>query len=530
MSKIKRGQIEEWDIDELTPYGNNAKLHPDSHIEQIANSIEEFTFLDPIAVDENGEVLEGHGRLLAAKRRGDSTIPVIQITGLSDAQKVAYRLAHNKLTMNTGFDPEMLKIDFEFLQDSDFELSLTGFGELELSFLDDEPEGSNNGDSNSGEDNYEQPEEIISRVKLGDIWQLGRHKIACGDSTVESNVKALFGDNLAVLVHADPPYGMGKEKDGVMNDNLYGDKLDNFQMTWIKVCRKNVENNGSFYIWGNAEDLWRLWYSGGLKKSERLTFRNEIVWAKGDAGAGGISHQGAEGLRLYPQETERCLFYMLGEQGFNNNADNYWDGWESIRTYLTSEKDKSGLSNAEILAATNTAHTHYWTKSQWAFPTKEHYVTIQNLAKGKAFKKEYDELKKEYDELKKEYYATRAYFNNTHENMTDVWEYPRVKGEERWGHATPKPVDMISRIYKSSSPDDAVIYSPFLGSGTDVIAAQKMEGSRTVYGFELSPEYCEIICQRFEKFMGIEAKLIGTLSTKLKDDTQSEEYLNSLGF
>jgi ParB-like chromosome segregation protein Spo0J len=140
MSKIKRGQIEEWDIDKLTPYGNNAKLHPDSHIEQIANSIEEFTFLDPIAVDENGEVLEGHGRLLAAKRRGDSTIPVIQITGLSDAQKVAYRLAHNKLTMNTGFDPEMLKIDFEFLQDSDFELSLTGFGELELSFLDDEPE------------------------------------------------------------------------------------------------------------------------------------------------------------------------------------------------------------------------------------------------------------------------------------------------------------------------------------------------------------------------------------------------------
>jgi hypothetical protein len=140
MNKIKRSQIEEWDIERLSPYENNAKLHPDSHIEQIANSIEEFTFLDPVAVDENGEILEGHGRLLAAKKRGDSTIPVIQVTGLSDAQKVAYRLAHNKLTMNTGFDPEMLKLDFEFLQDSDFDLGLTGFGELELSFLDDEPE------------------------------------------------------------------------------------------------------------------------------------------------------------------------------------------------------------------------------------------------------------------------------------------------------------------------------------------------------------------------------------------------------
>jgi len=140
MNKIKRSQIEEWDIERLSPYENNAKLHPDSHIEQIANSIEEFTFLDPVAVDENGEILEGHGRLLAAKKRGDSTIPVIQVTGLSDAQKVAYRLAHNKLTMNTGFNPEMLKLDFEFLQDSDFDLGLTGFGELELSFLDDEPE------------------------------------------------------------------------------------------------------------------------------------------------------------------------------------------------------------------------------------------------------------------------------------------------------------------------------------------------------------------------------------------------------
>jgi hypothetical protein len=140
MNKIKRSQIEEWDIDRLSPYENNAKLHPDSHVEQIANSIEEFTFLDPVAVDENGEILEGHGRLLAAKKRGDSTIPVIQVTGLSDAQKVAYRLAHNKLTMNTGFDPDMLKLDFEFLQDSEFDLGLTGFGELELSFLDDEPE------------------------------------------------------------------------------------------------------------------------------------------------------------------------------------------------------------------------------------------------------------------------------------------------------------------------------------------------------------------------------------------------------
>ena len=146
---IKRSQIEEWDIGRLSAYENNAKLHPDSHVNQIANSIEEFTFLDPVAVDEKGELLEGHGRLLAAKKRGDKTIPVIQVTGLTDAQKVAYRLTHNKLTMNTGFDPEMLKIDFEFLQDEGFDLDLTGFSELELSFLDEEekPDDSDWGDA-----------------------------------------------------------------------------------------------------------------------------------------------------------------------------------------------------------------------------------------------------------------------------------------------------------------------------------------------------------------------------------------------
>ena len=146
MSKIKRGQIEEWDIERVVPYGNNPKLHPDSHVKQIARSIGEFTFLDPIAVDENGEVLEGHGRLLAAKQRGDKTISVIQVSGLTEEQKVAYRDTHNKLTMNTGFDPELLKLDFEFLQSSGFDLEITGFSELEisnlleLSFLDDEPE------------------------------------------------------------------------------------------------------------------------------------------------------------------------------------------------------------------------------------------------------------------------------------------------------------------------------------------------------------------------------------------------------
>jgi ParB-like chromosome segregation protein Spo0J len=138
--KIQRSQIEEWDIEDVVPYERNAKLHPDSQVEQIKNLIDEVTFLDPIAVDENGVILTGHGRLLAVKKQGEKTISVIQVTGLTEAQKVAYRNGHNKLTMNSGFDPEMLKLDFEFLQEEGFDLDLTGFSGLELSFLDEEEE------------------------------------------------------------------------------------------------------------------------------------------------------------------------------------------------------------------------------------------------------------------------------------------------------------------------------------------------------------------------------------------------------
>jgi len=307
---------------------------------------------------------------------------------------------------------------------------------------------------------------------------------------------------------------MGKENEGVQNDNLYGDKLDAFQMAWWNAARPHTEDNGSAYIWGNSEGLWRLWYVGGLRDAERLTMRSEIVWDKKTAGAGGISHMGADGIRQYPNATERCLFFMLGEQGFNNNADNYWAAWEPIRLYLGDEKKKSGLSNADILAITSTYHTHYWTESQWAFPTEKDYKAIQSAAKGKAFKRDYDELKRQHDELKRQhdelkrqFYETRAYFDNTHDNMTDVWEFPRVAGEDRHGHATPKPVAMICRAIKSSTAESGLVYEPFLGSGTTLIAAEQL--NRKCYGMEISPAYCDVIVKRWETLTGKTAMLEG---------------------
>lgn len=307
----------------------------------------------------------------------------------------------------------------------------------------------------------------------------------------------LFDGATATMVHADPPYGMGKEKEGVANDNLYREKLDAFQMEWWQAWRPHLTDNGSAYVWGNAPDLWRLWYCGGLSDSERLTMRNEIVWSKSNAFGMSSSES-----RSYPPESERCLFFMLGEQGFNNNADNYWEGWEPIRSYLAEQFDRCGWKSKQVakwLGLHPRMVDHWISRSQWSFPTEEHYRKLQEAAK------DHDAFKRDHDELKAAFYETRAYFDNTHDNMTDVWSFSRVHGDDRHGHATPKPVEMVARAIKSSSEDGDAIGVPFGGTGPEVIAAEQL--GRTVYAMELDAGWCDVIVRRWENLTGETAVL-----------------------
>ena len=493
------------DITELIPNPRNPNKHGDKQVALLAKIIRHQGWRAPIVVsNRSGFIVAGHGRLEAAKLLNVQTVPVNRQDFATEADEWAHVIADNRIAELAETDDALLK---ELLAELDgkIDMDLSGFDAVELERVMDSI-GENPVDA---EPQIDRAAELQKEwgTETGQLWALGDHRLLCGDSTKAEDVARLMGGERAALVHADPPYGMGKEKDGVQNDNLYADKLDSFQMAWWKAFRPHINDNGSAYIWGNSEDLWRLWYCGGLKDSERLTFRNEIVWDKKSAGAGGISHQGAEGLRLFPQATERCLFFMLGEQGFNNNADNYWDGWEPIRSYLAAEMEKCGGPKNWKAALGNQMGGHYFTKSQWCFPTEEAYKKLQAFANGDAFKREHDAfkrehdaLKREHDALKREFYATRAYFDNTHDNMTDVWSFPRVTGEERHGHATPKPVQMIARAIKSSTPDGGIVVEPFLGSGTTLIAAEGL--GRKCYGLEISPGYCAVILQRFKDATG----------------------------
>jgi len=186
-------KIENEKLDNIKSFENNAKLHPDWQIDQIVKSIQEFGFNDPIALDENNVIIEGHGRYLAAKKMEMDEIPVIKLLHLDETKRRAYILAHNKLTMNTGFDEKLLKQEFEFLIESEFDFELTGFNQDELSdfgieFEDDEDDGS--------ADIIPEVDEKNIVIKSGDIVELGNHKLLCGDSTNIKDVEKLMGGGI----------------------------------------------------------------------------------------------------------------------------------------------------------------------------------------------------------------------------------------------------------------------------------------------------------------------------------------------
>ena len=319
------------------------------------------------------------------------------------------------------------------------------------------------------------------------------------------------------MVFTDPPYGMKKEKDGVTNDNLNNDDLLEFNRQWIPLTFENTKDNGSWYCWGMDEPLMDI-YGEILKpmiRQNKITFRNLITWDKGDAGAGGVSFMGKDGLRSYPVGSEKCLFVMCGVQGFNNNADHYDETFEPIRAYMEAEAKKVGLTAKLLKEICGVGmYSHWFTKSQFGIITREHYEKLQTYYNGRAFAMEYDDLQSLFDgekhkTLKDAIMAKRAYFDNTHDKMRDVWDLGRITHEEKLeagGHATPKPIALCARGIKSSSREGEIVLDVFGGSGSTLIACEQL--NRRCFMCELEPHWCDVIISRWEHYTGKKAELI----------------------
>ncbi|MHA2344739.1 MAG: DNA modification methylase, partial [Candidatus Hodarchaeales archaeon] len=489
---MKKAAAEYIAIEKLKPWDANPRQNENA-IKQVADSIKRFGFGTPVLVrKEDNVIIAGHTRYEACKLLNIKELPV-RYMDLDPVESRLLALADNKLNELADWDDDKLSTIIQDMKEED--LLNIGFSEEELNnLLGNLEEIPLEEDEELEEDTIQVQEEVHS--KLGEIYELGPHLLICGDSTQTETYKRLLGTEKIDLVHADPPYGMGKENEGVLNDNLYNENLDSFLNSWISANFQFVNDSSSFYVWGNAYDLFRWYFTSKPIKEQKAYFRQEIVWNK-NYGMGMKSDQ----HRMYPTVTERCLFFMLGIQEYNTNSDNYWEGWEPIRKYLYEERMKMGWdvpTMKRIVGHSEKSLDHWTTKSQWNMPTKKVYNAMREAAKNDAFKKEYDEIKKEYDEIKKEFMNSRSYFDNTHEIMTDVWDYERVKEEERHGHPTPKPVPMIKRIVKSSCRKNGIVLDPFGGSGPTLIAAA--ETGRKARIIELQPKFCDVIRRRWTNY------------------------------
>lgn len=505
------GEIQRWPLTALRAYERNARTHSDSQVRRLAASLREFGWGTPLLVEADGTLVYGHGRVAAARLLGWKDAPVLEVRGWSPEQIKAYRLADNRLALDAGWDDDLLRAELQDLKAADFDMEQTGFTEFEVTGLLDPP-------AHGGKKAEPPPPDLetFAVSRLGDVWRLGDHRLACGDCRDPAILDRLMAGDLARMIHADPPYGMGKEADGIANDNLRGDKLDAFQQQWWEACRAKLIPAGSAYIWGAAEDLWRWFHrAGGLNASEPMTAVNEIVWDKKTTPG-----MRSEARQMYSNVTERCLFVMLGRHilQVNRTQDDYWEGWEPIRTWLMAEREKAGFLSKDVRKICgNYMHGHWFSRSQWCLITRENYEKLATAAAGKAFIRPYEELETQFRQLQAdfrgdvlgpraaEYRAARPYFDNTWEVMTDVWDYPRVNGEERFGHATPKPAAMAERAIRSSSQDDEIVLEPFAGTGSTLIGAERC--GRRCYTLEIEPNYVDLIVRRWQSMTGKPALL-----------------------
>lgn len=350
-----------------------------------------------------------------------------------------------------------------------------------------------------------EPPELPPIVKAGELWQLGDHRLMCGDSTDPAVIAQLLQGREVDLVFTDPPYGMGKQADGVENDNMKLAALLEFNRKWVPIAFDVLKPTGSFYCWGTDEPLMDI-YSEIIKpliRTQRATFRNLITWDKG-AGQG----QRSANTRQYATADEKCLFIMCGKQGGENNQDSYSEAWEPVRLYIVNELEKLGVksgSQYEAIHGSTNKSQHHLSRSHFSLMVREDYERLQQYAKDRgvaAFLRSYDDIAAEYE-------STRAYFDNTHDNMNNVWRFSRTTPQERLltgGHPTPKPIALCERAIKTSSREGELVLDFFGGSGSTLIAAHQQH--RVCYTCELLPSWCDVIIRRWETITGRQAQRI----------------------
>ena len=302
-------QVERWPLDRLIPHARNARTHSETQIAQIAGSIAEFGFLNPVLVGDDGVLVAGHGRVLAARKLGLHEAPVIVLAHLTPTQRRALMIADNQIALNAGWNEEMLSAELASLKEEAFDLELLGFDDADLDRLLATPLE----EVQSADAAPEPPTEPISR--LGDIWICGQHRVLCGDATVLSDVEKLLAGELADMAFTDPPYNVnyansakdklrGKDRP-ILNDALGGDFgafLYDASVNLLTVTK------GAVYVCMSSSELDALQKAFRAAGGKWSTF---VIWAKNTFTLGRADYQ---------RQYEPILY------GWKDGADHYWCG------------------------------------------------------------------------------------------------------------------------------------------------------------------------------------------------------------
>lgn len=480
----------------------NPRQWKKKEMEQLKKSLQEtpelFDARGILVVPKDGKfvVLGGNMRLAASKSLGLDEVPCIIFPEDTPVEK----LKEIVIKDNGAFG----EWDYDLLANEWDDLPLTDWGVPAWETSDDQRDV----ETEVQEDDFDENEDKVeTRCALGDIWLLGDHRLMCGDSTSVDDINKLMDGEKADMVFTDPPYGMKKESEGVLNDNLNYDALLRFNKEWIPITFTFLKGNGSWYCWGMDEPLMDI-YSRIIKpmcEKREAMFRNLLTWDKGN-GQGQMSEE----FRCYPIADEKCLFVMKGSIGFyslkefklpfhKELMDRFHEKGLTLdkATKIFRSFQKESLNES---SAYNSSFQHLKEPSMFNFPKLEYWRAWFGSEEG------WHDFKERYEKAKVEWRNKFNYFDNTHDNMNNVWHFSRTSKKEReltGGHATPKPLELCQRGIKSSSRIGDIVLDVFGGSGSTMMACEQL--GRKCRMMELDPHYCDVIIARWEKLTGKEA-------------------------
>lgn len=317
---------------DLLPYAMNSRTHSDEQVAQIAASIKEFGFTNPILIDEAAGIIAGHGRLMAAKKLKLTEVPTITLEGLTEAQKKAYVIADNKLALNAGWDTEALTAELRRLQELEFDLDLIGFDSDELAQL-LEPEQV---EGLTDEDDVPDVPETPVTVE-GDIWVLGNHRLMCGDSTSIDAVDKLMDGARADMVFTDPPYGVAYQSNMRAKTQKF-DVLKNDDVILDIAPVIEAISTGWVFVWTSWKVL-TLW----IEQFSSLGYpTNQIIWFKGGGGIGDLK-------KTFLSDYETALVWNRGAELTGKRIGSVWKiGKDSASDYAHPTQKPVALAEEAI--------------------------------------------------------------------------------------------------------------------------------------------------------------------------------------